>query len=229
MLALALALAVAAKPSAPPLPPLPDIEPPLGRFDAVAGPVPEGGVPDKTLVATFEGCPPRAISLLRALSGTARAVEQLQLWLDATPGLERRLFQSREQLGEVIKQLADARLSLKRSCTAPPLADGFKLELASATPRLCPAPQGATTGDFWFFTKEQPAAVVDVQPGHANACDPKLSVVLFDAKGGARVRVHVDGAFAPSMTVVGDRSQCIEFSWDTQKQVFSPRAKSCKR
>jgi hypothetical protein len=228
MLALALALSVAAKPPAPPPPPLPDIPAPLGHFEAVASPVPEGGVPDQTLVATFPGCPAQAIWLLRALSGTARAVEQLQLWLDASPGFEGRLFTGKQQLGEVIRQLTDARLVPKRACTAPALGDGYRLELASASPRLCPAPHGATTGDFWFFTKDAPAAVVEVQPGKTRACAPRLSVVLFDPKGQSRVRVHVDGAGAPVMLVLGDKSQCIEFTWDSQKQVFSPRAKSCK-
>lgn len=222
-----LAVTLVAAPPAPAL--LPELPAPLGHLGNVIEPVPAGGVPDKTIVATFPSCDPQAIFLLRALGGTARAVEQLQQWLDAAPGLEKKLFARQGQLGDVVKHLADARLSAKRACTPPAVKEGFKLELVGAPKKLCPAPADATTGDFWFFTGETVAAVVNLLPGAPDACRPRLSVVLFDSKGQARVRLHADWGGVSSLTLVGDRCQSVDFVFSAEKQAFAPVLKTCKR
>ncbi len=225
-----LSLAVAALLSAAPAAPAwPSLSPPLGHLGAVVEPVPAGGVPEHTLVATFPGCEPQAISLLRALGGTARAVEQLQGWLDSVPGLEKKLFARPGALAAVVKHLADARWSGQRACAAPPLAEGFKLGLTSPPAKWCPVPADAVTGDFWFNGGSRAAAAIEVQPGSAKPCRPRVSVVLFDAAGTARVRLHADWAGVSSVTLVGDRCQVVDFTFSTDKQLFEPTLKSCKR
>lgn len=230
MLAFAASIALAAAPVAPvPPAPWPDVPAPLGHFGNVVEPVPPGGVPDRVVVPTFGTCKPQAIYLLRALSGTARALEQAQLWLDAIPGQEKKLFQRKEQLGEVARQLSGSKYEPRRACAPLPAVDGWRLELAAHPTKWCDAPADATTGDFWFFTGKQPAAVVSVLPGSPDACRPRISTILFDTRGQARIRVHADWGAAASMTLVGDKCQQVDFTFDSQKQAFSAAPKSCKR
>lgn len=229
VLALLSSLALAA----PPAPPtLGEISAPLGHIGNVVDAPPKGGASesDRVLLPRWEGCEPQGVYLMRFLSGAARALEQLQQSLDAGgPDAEKKLFGRKAVLGEVMKQLSASRLEAKTACAPSPLADGYRLELGAAPKKWCDAKADATEGEFWFFTNGKPAAVVSVQKGATNACKPRLSSVLFDAKGAARVRLHADWAGAMSATLVGERCQAVDYALQSEKQAFSPSWKSCKR
>lgn len=228
VLTLIAALALAA----PPLPAaLGEINAPLGHIGNVVDVPPRGGVSDsdKVLLPKWEGCEAQGVYLMRYLGGAARALEQLQQSLDRAPGTEKKLFGRKGVLTEAMKQLSSSRFEAKVGCPAEVLADGYKLELTLAPKKWCDAKADATEGEFWFFAAGKPAALVSVQKGEPDACKPRLSSVLFDAKGAPRVRLHADWGGAMSATLVGERCQVVEYTLQADKQVFVPAWKSCKR
>lgn len=227
MLAFVLLLAIHAAP--PPTPA--EISAPFGHIGNVVTPVPAGGIPgsDKVLLPAWEDCEPQAVWLMRFFSGTARALEQLQSSLDRAPGAEKRLFGRTGVLAELISRLGTAVFDARRDCSEPKLVDGFKLELTSPPKKWCDAPADAQDGAFWFSSLKKPAAVVQLSAGGEKACRPRLSAVLFDLKGVARLRFHADWGGEVSATLVGERCQNIEYSFDRDRQVFVPAWKSCKR
>lgn len=230
MLTLFASLVLTAAPPVPP--PAPgEISAPLGHIGNVVDVIPQGGSldSDKVIAPKWEGCEPKGIYLMRFMGGAGRALEQLQQSLDRAPGAEKKLFARKAVLTEVMKQLSASRFELKVSCTPSPLAEGYRLELAAAPKKWCEAKSDATEGEFWFFAKGKPSAVISVQRGGAEACKPRLSTVLFDARGLARVRLHADWGGAVAATLAGDRCQVIDYSLDPGKQVFTPAWKSCKR
>lgn len=229
VLALLSSLALAA----PPAPPtLGAISAPLGHIGNVVDAPPKGGASDsdRVVLPKWEGCEPQGVYLMRFLSGASRALEQLQQSLDAGgPDAEKKLFGRKAALAEVMKQLSASRFEARTGCAASPLLDGYQLELAAAPRKWCEAKADASEGEFWFFTQGKPAAVVSVQRGAGSPCKPRLSAVLFDARGAARVRLHADWAGAMSTTLVGERCQRVDYVLQTEQQAFSPSWKSCKR
>jgi hypothetical protein len=211
-------------------PRLPDIPEPLGHFGAVVEAMPAGGLPDndRPVLLDAPGCPAQAVYLMRSLGGTIRAVEQLQQWL-ARSGLEKTLFLKKQVLAQVIRTLSDARADPRSACEPLPLKDGYRLELAGALPRFCEAPAARTHGDFWFFTREQPAAVVSVVNGQPDACKPRVSTVLFDAQARPRVRLHLDFGAFPSVELLGDKCQVVDFTYSPERRAFLPAQRSCKK
>jgi hypothetical protein len=210
--------------------PLPDIPAPLGHFGAVVEAIPPGGLPDNDRPVLLEapGCPAQVVYLMRSLGGTIRAVEQLQQWL-ARSGLEKTLFTRKQVLAQVIRTLTDARADGRAACEPLPVKDGYRLDLTAAPARFCEAPATRSHGDFWFFTREQPAAVVSVVNGQPDPCRPRLSTVLFDAQAHPRVRLHVDAAGAPSAELLGDRCQTVDFTYSAERQAFLPTLRTCKK
>lgn len=225
-----LALILAAAPPPPP-PPLGEISAPFGHIGNVVDALPKGGVSDsdKVIAPRWEGCEPKGIYLMRFLGGASRALEQLQQSLDRSPGSEKKLFGRKAVLTEVMKLLSSSRFEQKLSCAPAELADGYRLELTVPPKKWCDAKADASEGEFWFFSKTRPAAVISAQKGGTDVCKPRLSTVLFDGKGVARVRMHADWGGAVSATLVGDRCQLVDYTLDTDKQVFLPVWKSCKR
>jgi hypothetical protein len=225
LLLTALILAAAPAPK-----PLPDIPEPLGHFGAVVEAMPAGGLPDNDRPVLLEavGCPEQAVYLMRSLGGTIRAVEQLQQWL-ARSGLERTLFARKQVLAGVIRTLSDARAEPRMACEPIPLKDGYRLELAGTLPRFCDAPPTRSRGDFWFFTREQPAAVISVVNGQPDLCKPRVSTVLFDPQARPRVRLHLDLGGVPSLELLGDKCQVVEFTYSADRRAYLPTLRSCKR
>jgi hypothetical protein len=218
-------------PKAPP-PSLPTISAPLGHFGAVIEPAPREGLKDmeRAVLPQIPQCTPQAVYLMRFLGGMGRVLEQLQQWMDLTPGMEKRLFGRKGTLGDVMKHLSQAAFEPKKACGPLTLGDGYKLELDQAPKRFCDAgDRGDQLGDYWFFTKGKPAAVVLVQKGDVDPCVLRLSAALFDAKGVARLRVHGDWGAQLSATLNGDRCQKVDFTFDASQQGFVPEMKSCKR
>lgn len=230
-LVVSLVLCGAPTPKAPP-PPLPTISAPLGHFGAVIEPVPKEGVKDqeRAVLPQIAQCTPQAVYLMRFLGGMSRVLEQAQQWMDLTPGLEQKLFAKKGTLGDVMKHLSQATFEDKKACGPLTLGDGYKLELDAAPKKLCDAgDRGDRLGEYWFFTKGKPAAVVSVQKGDVDPCVLRLSAALFDARGVARVRVHGDWGAQLSATLNGDKCQKVDFTFDAGQQAFLPERKSCKR
>lgn len=218
--------------AAPPAPPQPgDISAPLGHIGNVVDAPPKGGISesDRVVLPTWEGCEAKGVYLMRMMGGTARAVEQLQQSLDRGPGAEKKLFARKDVLTEVMRQLGTSKLEPKAACKPSTLSDGYRLELAGAPKKFCDAKADAQEGEFWFFSAGKPAGVISVQKGGADACKPRLSTVLFDAKGVARLRLHADWGGGMSATLVGDKCQVLEYTLDAGKQAFVPTWKSCKK
>lgn len=218
--------------AAPPAPPVPgEISAPLGHIGNVVDAPPKGGVSDsdRVVLPKWEGCEQQGVYLMRFMGGTARAVEQLQQSLDRAPGAEKRLFTRKNVLTEVMRQLSSSKLEARDGCKPAPLRDGYQLELGAPPKKFCDAKADAQDGEFWFFSGGRPAGVISVQKGAPNACKPRLSTVLFDAKGVARVRLHADWGGGMSVTLVGDKCQLIDYALDSEKQAFLPTWKSCKR
>jgi hypothetical protein len=227
--ALVTALTLAAP---PPPPPLGEISAPLGHIGNVVDAPPKGGVSDsdKVVVPQWEGCQAQGVYLMRFLGGSARALEQLQQSLDrGGADAEKRLFGRKGVLGEVMKQLGSSRFESRVPASPSALADGYRLELTAAPRKWSDAPPGAAEGEYWFFAQGKPAAVVSLQRGAPDACKPRLSTVLFDARGTPRVRLHADWGGALSASLIGERCQAVEYSLQPERQVFSPLWKSCKR
>lgn len=226
MLSTALIFVIAAAPTLPG-----EIPAPFGHYGSVVGKVPAGGLPgnDKVLLPAWEGCDPQAIFVMRFFSGTARALEQLQQSLDRAPGVEKKLFGRVGTLGELMRSLGSSTFDARRDCTEPKLAEGFKLELTALPKKWCDAPATAQDGAFWYAANGKSVAVLNVAPGGEKACRPRLSAVLFDAKGVARLRVQADWAGEVSATLLGDRCQVLEYTLDREKQAMTPAWKSCKR
>ena len=217
--------------TAAPPPPLGEISAPLGHIGNVVDALPVGGVSDSdTVVAPkWEGCdPPQGVYLMRFMGGASRALEQLQQSLDRSPGSEKKLFGRKAVLTEVMKQLSGSRFELKSSCAEGELADGYKLTLTTPPKKWCDAKADAGDGEFWFFAKAKAAAVISIQKGRVEVCKPRLSIVLFDARGAARVRLHADWGGAMSTTLIGEKCQVVEYALDADKQAFPPVWKSCK-
>lgn len=214
--------------AAPPLP-LGEISAPLGHIGNVVDALPAGGVSDsdKVVAPKWEGCdPPQGVYLMRFMGGSSRALEQLQQSLDRSPGSEKKLFGRKGVLTEVMKQLSGSRFELKTGCAPSELAEGYKLTLTAPPRKWCDAKTDAS--EFWFFAKAKPAAVISVQKGGVELCKPRLSIVLFDAKGAGRVRLHADWGGAMSTTLIGEKCQLVEYALDAEKQAFPPAWKSCK-
>jgi hypothetical protein len=92
----------------------------------------------------------------------------------------------------------------------------------TTAPKLCP---GAGTNEVWLLEGKKPAALIRWES--AKECLPRLSAVLFDAKGAARLRYDADFAGAAAATLIGDRCQ-IDLNFDASKQVFHPERRGCK-
>lgn len=229
---LALTLMLQAAPPAP-VPQPGDISAPLGHVGNVVAPPPTGGLTDsdRVVLPKWEGCEAQGVYLMRFLGGTTRALEQLQQSLDRGAGAEKKLFAGKKNvLGEVMKNLSNSKFEAKRACEPAKLIDGFKLELAAPPKKWCDLKGDEQDGEFWFFVKSKPAAVVVVSKGaEATACKPRLSTVLFDAKGTGRVWFHADWGGELSASLNGEKCQLIDYAFDKEKQGFVPTWKSCKR
>ena len=222
--------------AAAPVKPLPLLSAPLGRLGNVVTPAPEGGTPadEKVLVGKLDGCDQvQGLYLTRLISGSLVAVQQVQDWLNLTPGIEKRLF-APGKLAEVVKLVSASTEIEEKACAAPTLAEGFKLELARAGVKLCPADNGFRTGDFWWTKASKQAAVVSVAPaseGAKDRCRGRFSVVLFDKSGAARLRLHADYGGAASFSLLGDKCVGLDFTFDDGTQAFVPTwrtSKGCK-
>lgn len=226
-----IAVAVLAAPA--PAQELPLLAGDLPSLAQAAGPPPPGGVRggERVEVVRPKACgADTAVHLSRVLQVSLHTLSKLQGWLDQTDGLEARLFSGKGRLAEVSKLVSGAEPSA-RLCTVPS-ADGWKLVPQKAPPSKCKASEvpAGRLGDYWWTHAAKPAAVVAVSepaPG-ADNCRPRVSAVLFDQTGKARLRFHSDLYAPPQFTLLGDRCQALEFSHDEKVSGFKATPTPCK-
>lgn len=206
--------------AAPPAPALPDMPAPLGRLSQVLD-LPEGGVPagEKLVEVQLPGCEKKTpINTTRFAAGAMYALQQLGEWLNKTKGLEDSLVR-KGALTEATVALSQSLASDVHACKPLP-------GTVTQAPKLCPGP-GAS--EVWMAVKEKPAAVVRwASSSGADKCLPKVSAVLFDNKGQARLRYDADFGAAVSATLVGDKCQNVVFTFDAETQVFHAARRGCK-
>jgi hypothetical protein len=211
-LTLVTALWLAAPAKAPPLTPL---EAPLGSIGGVVEPFEGGGAPVLPVGWAFTlapSCPSQVLWLTRLVGGSLRALEQLQAWLESNPGVEATLF----------AHVKAATYEPLVGAGPRPLKAGWQLAFSTA-PKGYELRRDADQPEFWFFNGERrAAAAVTVAPGVGDVCRPRLSVVLFDASGAARLRLHADWAKEVSASLVGNGCKAVHFTFDAQGQRFTP-------
>ncbi len=232
MLLLTLTLLAAAAP----VKPLPLLPAPLGRLGNFVDAPPPGGLPadEKVMVGKLDGCDrDQAFFLTRAVSGALAALQQLQDWMVQTKGLEKKLFAT-GKLAEVAQNVAASTATDEKLCASPVLVDGFKLDLTRAAGKQCPVEKGWRLGDFWWAKGGKPFAVVALSASPEDSkdrCRPRLSVVLFDKSGVARIRLHADYGGVASISLLGDKCVGLDFGFDEGARAFVPTwrtTKSCK-
>lgn len=221
---LMLSLAVASSP----LPPLPG---PLGHIGGVVAPAPGDGAPDPQHGVVFQhapSCPLQVVAYTRMLAGTVRAAEQMQAWLEPLK-LERQLFGSTKgTLAGVVGRVRTAKYVPRAPRQRPPLVDGAKLHYRKAPTLLAVALSGpAQEGEAWFVDERgRPVGVIHLAPGSTDVCRPRLSAVLFDVRGFARLRLHADWGGEVSAELVGDGGKEISFAFNRETQGFSAMHRS---
>ena len=225
MLHLLAALALSAAPAPADLPPLTgDI--PSGKGLVVV--FDKGGTQAGERPVTFQGagCEQRVVMTDKVVHLALYWVEKLQGWLDANAGLEEKLFAKKGTLGEVSKLVSGGAPAEKKCELA--LAEGWKLTAAAAPGSKCKvgaAPQA------WWANGGKSSAVVALAPAAKDAqdtCKPRASAVFFDQAGKARVRFHTDFSAPAQVTLLGDKCQNVDFSFDENLNGFKARLSSCK-
>lgn len=211
---------------------------PLGFVGDVVGPPPSGGVEggEKAVTLQLPGCDrPQTINLSRFLSGASLAGSQLQAWLESKgPGapekLEERLFGKHHRLVETLAKAARARPAEQGACTESSLAKGFALLLTRA-PVSCKPAKGPL-GTYWFVDADHPrqvSAAIHIAAADEKApdrCRPRLSAVLFDTKGIARLRYHADFGGVLEAELLGHRCQAAAFVFEPQTNAFRATPRS---
>lgn len=220
--------ALSAAPS--PVLPLPEIPAPLGRFGSVVAVPSDEGLGAGERIVVTQSCRASGVHLMRFLGGAGRVIEQLQQWLDRVPGLEKKLLGRKGALPEVMRHLGRSRFDSRVACPPLVLTDGFRIEADTAPATWCEREGPASQeGEHWLFSKKRPAAVVSVRPGETDACAPRISAVVFDERGQARLRIHADWGTSLSATLVGTKCQSVEFVFRPERGAYQPLLKSCKR
>ena len=162
-------------------------------------------------------------------------MEQLQPWLDKQPGLEHRLFGTNFKLADLQEFETVAIPAAKRACKAPPLAGGFQLGWLTV-PKLCDGAIAGPWGDYWWTSRGTAAIAVALTAPRATpkgstdeppiACRPRLSVVLFDGKGQARLKWNAEYLGPLSVSLLAEKCQQIDFSLDVASVTFVPQLRS---
>ena len=226
MLVLSLLILAAAPVKAPA--PLTNISAPFGHYGDVVEPAKAEGAPvDLPVKFAPEKCEVQVILLAHHVSGAMRSIEQITAWLKAN-ALENKLFSRKDTLLETIALLGKSTLSAQRACTEFKTRNGYAVTMTDAPAEFCDAPPGRATGDFWLMAGKKPAAVINIAQGAPNACKPRISTALFDSKAKVRLLVNLDWGGETSFTVIGDRCQNIDFTFDSATQEFVPKRISCK-
>lgn len=208
------------------LPTLRPLQPPLALFtpevmqDANTA-SPQNG--DQFIAFGGPACAGKSISTVRAMGAALTTLERVQTWFKENPGVEAKLFK-KDTLAQVMKHVSVGTVSRHEPCK--PWGAAGEWQLPTADPgKLCEAKKPATSS-LWFTVKGKASSAVQALPA-ADACQPRVSIALFDPKGKTRLVLQADFGGVMSATVVGDACK-VDFSWDPSIEAFKPEWKSCK-
>lgn len=199
--------------------------PPLGELVDVVTAAPTSGVPgsERVVVAKLPGCERvQAFWLTRFALGSAVAGRQINDWLSKQPALKRSLFGKADVLNQAGQR--SRRTSPRPSACAG--STGWRLAADDVGDRECAGAISTLPADHLFEDKGRVAAVVRLTPadeGAKDRCRPKLSALLADDKGVARLAVHADFGGAMSVEVFGNNCDVLAFEFDTASRSFLPK------
>ena len=207
------------------LPALKPLQPPLAIFTVeVLQPASVAQDGDHLLRYAGAECPTQAVSGLRAMGAALTMLEKVQRWLDENPGAEAKLFK-KGTLGVVMKHVSQGAFTPLVPCKAVAPVDGWKWP-ASDFGKLCTTKLPESPVEQFMTVKNAPSSALIVRPAAA-ACQPRLSIAMFDPKGKTRAVLHADFGGVMSAVVVGDRCQ-LELTYDPTIEAFKAEWKSCK-
>lgn len=207
---------------------------PADRFERVIELEPRGGVPGNSLLARtqWKGCDENnVIHVARFLAATAAVGEKIQVWLDGVRetsprGLGKHLFGGRARLTEAVRRARSSAFHPEFSCKDMPFLKEKRLATTRVPLKGCGTRKTKTSiqpTDYWFSIGQAMAAVVTVHPGNdAHRCLPRMSGVLFDESGTARLRVHVDYAQGLEAELLGDGCRSVQFLKAKDGKSFLP-------
>ncbi|MER2559718.1 MAG: hypothetical protein ABTQ32_03305 [Myxococcaceae bacterium] len=208
------------------LPALKPLQPPLALFtlevlqDANTA-SPQNG--DQFIAYGGGACAGRSVSTIRAMGAALTTLERVQTWFKENPGVEAKLFK-KDTLAQVMKHASAGAVSRLESCKAWGAAGEWQLPPTDAG-KLCEA-KAPSTSRLWFAVKGKASSAVQALPA-GDACQPRVSIALFDPKGKTRLVLQADFGGVMSATVVGDACK-VDFTWDPSIEAFKPEWKSCK-
>jgi hypothetical protein len=211
---------------------LPDFTSDLPSMKDVAKPPAKGGLVGGQFeqVLKPKGCEAGvSVDLGKAMNVTLNYVEKVQAWLDASPGLEAKVFAEKGTLGEVARLVGGSKPAAEKRCGLS-AEEGWKLVSSKAPAAGCDKPS-PRLGDYWWLHADKPAGVFAVSAaGKASTspCAVRVSAVLFDQKGKTRLQVHNDLQSPPSFTLLGDWCRNVEFKFDENLNGFKARPTKCK-
>lgn len=208
------------------LPALKPLQPPLALFtlevlqDANSA-SPQNG--DQFIAYGGGACAGRSVSTIRAMGAALTTLERVQTWFKENPGVEAKLFK-KDTLAQVMKHASAGAVSRLESCKAWGAAGEWQLPPTDPG-KLCEA-KTPSTSRLWFAVKGKGSSAVQALPA-GDACQPRVSIALFDPKGKTRLVLQADFGGVMSATVVGDACK-VDFTWDPSIEAFKPEWKSCK-
>ncbi|MBK7865187.1 MAG: hypothetical protein IPJ65_42640 [Archangiaceae bacterium] len=194
----------------------PDLPEPLGQLDGVLSRPVQSSGNEQIVEMKLKGCDHEVpLNVSRMVAGAAFAMHQMVSW--AKQGFPQADLPA-PVLDAVSVGVRDGAFETMRSCSALPA------ELTRA-PKLCPKP---ADDQAWLMLKGKPAALVRWSAASGkDRCLPRVSAVLFDAGGVARVRYEADFGGAASGALLGDTCK-VTFTHDAPKEVFHPGLRGCK-
>lgn len=208
------------------LPALKPLQPPLALFtlevlqDANSA-SPQNG--DQFIAYGGGACAGRSVSTIRAMGAALTTLERVQTWFKENPGVEAKLFK-KDTLAQVMKHASAGAVSRLESCKSWGAAGEWQLPPTDPG-KLCEA-KTPSTSRLWFAVKGKGSSAVQALPA-GDACQPRVSIALFDPKGKTRLVLQADFGGVMSATVVGDACK-VDFTWDPSIEAFKPEWKSCK-
>ena len=199
--------------AAPAPAPLPDLPAPLGMLDRVLEP---GGTGETVVEVSLPGCDHKVpVNVSRFVAGTAYAMQQMVEWLYLSPELKP--FPA-GALDEVTAGVTNGAFGEQKACKALP-------KDVTSAPKLC---AGKAADHAWLVANGKPAALVRWSAASGkDKCLPRLTGVLFDGKGTARVRYDADFGGAAGGALLGDKCQVV-FTFDVKNEVFHAARRGCK-
>jgi hypothetical protein len=194
----------------------PDLPAPLGQLDHVLERPSGSSGAEQVVDMTLPGCSHRVpLNLSRMLAGTAFAMQQMIDWLRQSLPQGLPAPEVLEALGAGVR---DGTFAAKRACQPLPR------EVVSA-PKLC---AGTASDQAWLTVNDRASALLRWSAGGGrDRCLPRVTGVLFDNRGAARVRYEADFGGAALGALMFDTCR-VTFRFDAATEVFHADVRGCK-